>query len=188
MLITEADEILHTCGLLRILSKYGNPIITGSYSLNLMTWRDLDISLEANKMTEKRFFDLGKEIVLSLKPHKMHFRNEFISKTPNLPMGFYWGIYTTLKFSDVWKTDVWAMDSNQINLYQKEFNDLKSSIDEEKRPIILTIKHHFYKHPEYRRKFVAMDIYHAVMVENVKSIKDFSEWLRRNKGILYATF
>ncbi len=183
-LITEANEILHEYGLLQILSKYGNPIITGSYSLNLMTWRDLDIYLEADEMTEERFFNLGKEIVVRLKAHRMHFRNEFISKTPNLPVGFYWGIYITLNFSDVWKIDVWAIDSNQINLYQKELNDLKSRIDEEKRPIILMIKHHFCKHPEYRRKFAARDIYHAVIAENVNSTKQFSEWLRSKKGIL----
>jgi len=148
-----------------------------------MTWRDLDIYLEVTKMTEKRFFDLGKEIALSLKPHRMHFRNEIIGKTPNLPVGFYWGIYATLKFSDVWKIDIWAMDSSQIHLYQKELDDLKATIDEEKRRKILAIKNHFYKHPEYRRKFAARDIYNAVITENVKSIKEFSEWLRRNKGI-----
>lgn len=183
-LITEANEILHGYGLLQILSKYGNPIITGSYSLNLMTWRDLDIYLEANEMTEKRFFNLGKEIVLRLKAHRMHFRNEFIGRTPNLPVGFYWGIYTTLNFSDVWKIDIWAIDSKQLNLYQKELDDLKSKIDEEKRLNILVIKHHFCKHPEYRRKFAARDIYHAVIAENVKSTKEFSEWLRSKKGIL----
>lgn len=146
--------------------------------------RDLDIYLEADEMTEQRFFDLGKEIVIALKPHRMHFRNEFIGKTPNLPKGFYWGIYTTLKFPDVWKIDIWAMDSNQINLYQKESDDLKSRIDDEKRPIILMIKNRFYKHPEYRRKFAASDIYDAVTMENVKSIKEFSEWLRKNKRVL----
>jgi len=183
-LVSEANEILHTYGLLRILNKYGNPIMTGSYSLNLMTWRDLDIYLKTEEMSEKRFFDLGKEIAVCLKPQRMHFRDEFIGKTPNLPMGFYWGIYTTLKFSDVWKIDIWAMDSNQINLYQKESDGLKSRIDDEKRPRILMIKNHFYKHPEYRRKFSARDIYDAVITENVKSTKEFSEWLRKNKGIL----
>lgn len=182
-LISEADKILHDYGLLQILNKYGNPIVHGSYALNLMTWRDLDIYLETNEMNEKKFFNLGGEIAVSLKPHRMHCRNEFIGKTPNLPVGFYWAVYTTLKFPEVWKIDIWTMDSNQIRLYQKEFDDLKSKINREKRLIILMIKNHFCKHSEYRRKFNSADIYHAVIEEGISSIKEFSEWLEKNKGI-----
>ena len=181
----EANEILHDYGLLQILNKYGNPIVTGSYVLDLMTWRDLDIHLETNDMTEKRFFELGQEIALSLKPHRMHYRNEFLDKTLDLPVGFYWGIYTNaLRFPEVWKIDIWALDSNQINIDQKKFNDLKSKIDKDKRSIILSIKNHFCKHPEYRKKFYSIDIYHAAIEEDIKSTKEFSKWLERNKGIL----
>ena len=180
---TEANEILHDYGLLRILNKYGNPIITGSHALNLMTWRDLDIYLEANKISEDRFFELGKEILLSLKPERMHFRNEFIMKSIDLPVGLYWGVYTTLKFSGVWKIDIWAMSSDQTILYLKKFNDLKSKFNINNRNTILRIKNHFFKHPEYRKKFSSMDIYHAVIEEDIKSIKEFSEWLGKNKGI-----
>jgi hypothetical protein len=39
----EADKILFDEGLLSILRSFGTPHISGSYSLDLMTWRDLDI-------------------------------------------------------------------------------------------------------------------------------------------------
>ena len=43
---TEADELLYKKGVFDLLQKYGTPHVTGSYFLNLMTWRDLDIYLE----------------------------------------------------------------------------------------------------------------------------------------------
>jgi len=55
----EADEIIYDKGLHDILSEFGKPFYTGSYSLHLMTWRDLDIYLEAENISEKRFFEMG---------------------------------------------------------------------------------------------------------------------------------
>ncbi|MDU0206457.1 hypothetical protein ACYEXS_32085 [Paenibacillus sp. MAH-36] len=49
---TEADGILHENGLIRILEGYGKVFISGSYLLDLMTWRDLDIYLANDKMNE----------------------------------------------------------------------------------------------------------------------------------------
>ena len=184
IITSETDRILHDRGLLAVLSKYGNPVFTGSYVLGLMTWRDLDIYLEANEMTEAGFFQLGQDIALCLKPHRMHYRNEFVGKTPDLPIGFYWGIYINdLDFPDIWKIDIWSMDSHQIELHLKEFDTLKSRISPDNRPIILSIKHRYCQHPEYRRGFTSRDIYHSVIEEGVKSVKEFSQWLQDHKQI-----
>ena len=51
----EADEIIYSKGLHNILSEFGLAFYTGSYSLHLMTWRDLDIYLETENISEKRF-------------------------------------------------------------------------------------------------------------------------------------
>ena len=181
---SEADKILHNYGLLAVLGKYGNPVVVGSYVLGLMTWRDLDIHLETNEMTEARFFELGREIELCLKPHRMHYRNEFVGKTPSLPTGYYWGIYTgSLKTAELWKIDIWTMDSHQMELRQKEFEDLRSRISTDTRPVILKVKHHFCQHPEYRKTFTSMDIYHAVTEEGIRTVKEFSQWLKEKKWI-----
>ena len=182
-IISEANKILHDCRLLRILGKYGTPALTGSYVLGLMTWRDLDMYLETNNMTEGRFFQLGGEIALSLKPNRMHYRNEFVGRTSTLPTGFYWGIYTTsLGFSDEWKIDIWAIDPKQVHTLQSQLDELKSRIDQDKRPLILAIKNHFCRHPEHRRKFTSSDIYHAVIEEGIRSVREFSQWLKANRG------
>lgn len=184
IIVGEANKILYDHGLLRILGKYGNPVPTGSYVLGLMTWRDLDIYIETDEVTESKFFQLGSEVASALKPQRMHYRNEFLGRTPELPVGFYWGIYVTgLVSIEEWKIDLWAIDSEQRKSLQEDFDKLRASINEESRLIILEIKNHFYTHPEYRRKFGSVDIYQAVIEEGVKSVEEFAGWLRENKGV-----
>ncbi len=183
-IIGEANKILYDYGLLQILDGYGKPFVTGSYVLELMTWRDLDIYLETDEMTESSFFRLGADIALRLKPSRMHYRNEFIAETPGLPLGLYWGIYVSgLNFPEEWKIDLWAIDSGQRNILQKDLDELRIKIGEDRKPAILAIKNHFCRHPEYRRKFTSMDIYHAVIEENIKSVEDFAGWLYKNKEV-----
>ncbi|MDD2890602.1 MAG: hypothetical protein PHE49_08205 [bacterium] len=182
-LVREADRLLKDFGLLKTLSKYGTPIITGSYVLKLMTWRDLDIHIEVKKFDGHKFFELGKEIMSKLKPDRMHYRNELIMKDIRLPMGLYWGVYTKILSQDTWKIDIWAMDSHQTKVHERQFEDLKSKINKENRITILTIKNLYHKHPEHRKKFTSMDIYNAVIKDNVKTIEEFSIWLAKNKGI-----
>src|SRR5688500_8193348 len=103
----EADQILYGQGLFDILSAYGKPYIAGSYALDLMTWRDLDIYLEGEELNDLDFFQLGASISMNLKPVKMSFRNELIAKTKGLPNGLYWGVYLGDERSGAWKIDIW---------------------------------------------------------------------------------
>lgn len=182
MLIKEADRILKDYGL-KILSKYGKPVVTGSYALKLMAWRDLDIHVEVKEFDERKFFELGKEIMSKIRPDRMHYRNELIMKDIELPMGLYWGVYTKILSQDTWKIDIWAMDSRQTKKHAKQFKELKSKINAGNRNIILTIKNKYCKHPEHRKKFTSMDIYNAVIEDNIKSVKEFSDWLWKKRGI-----
>jgi hypothetical protein len=175
----EANYILKDLGLMEILQQYGQPFVHGSYSLNLITWRDLDIYLEDNELSQSKFFDLGKNLSTCLKPSKMNYRNELNGLSPHLPRGLYWGTYTTIVNED-WKIDVWAIDSSQFKQKQKEFAELQSKINETNRATILKIKSNFYQHPDYRKKFFSVDIYEAVF-NGIKSSEEFSIWLEQNR-------
>ncbi|MDP2807218.1 MAG: hypothetical protein Q8O74_03655, partial [bacterium] len=94
MIACEANYIIYKHGLNNILKNYGIPEYTGSFALDLMTWRDLDIYLINDDYDELKHFELGKEILQRLKPYKMSYRNEIIAKSELLPRGLYWGVYT----------------------------------------------------------------------------------------------
>ncbi len=178
----EADEILNRNGLLRILEEYGKVSVSGSYFLDLMTWRDLDIYLTNDRMNEETFFELGKNISLCIKPSKMNYRNEIIGRTEHLPKGYYWGCYTNIN-SNAWKVDVWSISKEEFDEKEKAIYDLKSQIDAVQRMDILNLKNSVYNHPLYRKKFYSVDIYNAVINDKVNNDEGFREWLLHNREI-----
>jgi hypothetical protein len=174
----EAVEILEKKGLLKILNHYGTPHITGSYSLGLMTWRDLDIYVENDNLSEKDFFRLGEEIVSTLKPVKMSFRNERIAKTKDLPAGLYWGIYLGDERKGAWKIDIWAVDKKECRERLEFCNKLAGKISPASRISILEIKSRCWTDPQYRKEYTSNDIYTAVLEKDIKDIEGFKLYLR----------
>jgi hypothetical protein len=185
MISKEAELLLYQYGLAEILKKYGQIYITGSYSTHTMTWRDLDIYIDM-RLRESEFFNLGREIAVTLKPHRMSYRNNLLENVSNLPRGLYWGIYTNIIETGEWKIDIWAMDSEQFYLYKQESEELKANIDFERRNLILLIKGIVCKNPDYRKTLHSIDIYKAVIEGGVKSIGEFEKWLVDNKGLEYT--
>jgi hypothetical protein len=175
----EADEILYEKGLIDILNSFGTPHIHGSYLLDLMTWRDLDIYLQVDDISESRFFELGERINSLLSPVKMSFRNEIKSKTKGLPAGLYWGIYLGNERAGAWKIDIWVVTASECERLLEFCDNIKQKVTAETKQIILDIKSQCWKDPEYRRSYSSTDIYEAVLENNVTSIEGFKEYLRK---------
>ena len=112
----EADELLWKKGLHPLLEKYGQVHLTGSYTLKLMVWRDLDIYLATEDLPVSEFFRLGGQIADLLNSPKMHFRNERVARTEGLPHGLYWGVYLGNEREGAWKIDIWAVTSEQLTI------------------------------------------------------------------------
>ena len=175
----EADDILFANGLLSILKRSGTPHITGSYALGLMTWRDLDIYIETENISEENFFDLGAEINSLFNPVKMSYRNERITQTQGLPVGLYWGVYLGNERKGAWKIDVWALDARECRQRIKFCDDIAQRLAPLSRQIILTIKSQCWQDPEYRRSYSSNDIYDAVLDNGITTIEDFRKYLMR---------
>jgi hypothetical protein len=173
----EADGILYEKGFLSMLERFGTPHITGSYALNLMTWRDLDIYLEIESISAENFFVLGAEINRLFKPVKMSYRNERISRTDGLPVGLYWGIYLGNERKGAWKIDLWAVDANECRQRIKFCDDIATKLTPISREIILAIKSECWRDPEYRRSYSSKDIYETVLSNQVKNIEEFKQFL-----------
>ena len=177
----EADEILFEKGLFSILSSIGKPHISGSYALDLMTWRDLDIYLQSDNIPEADFFALGSKICTALTPVKMSFRNELIGKTKNLPAGLYWGIYLGNERAGAWKIDIWAVNSSECQRLIEYCTDIKQKLTPATSLQILKIKSDCWQDPEYRRSYNSTDIYTAVIEKKITDIERFKIYLKTIK-------
>jgi len=178
----EADHLLES-GLRALLARYGEPHLIGSYSLRLMTWRDLDIHVVRDEQDLQAFFALGGELAALLKPHRMHFCDETVVGTPGLPKGLYWGVYLGDEKAGAWKIDVWATDREDFESVRR-FNDgIASRLTDETRAAILAVKTACWRHPQYRRGFTSADVYAAVLDRGVRDVDGFWADLRTTKGI-----
>ena len=173
----EADDILYRQELFALLSKYGAPYITGSYALNLMTWRDLDIYIKNENMNEEVFFQLGAEINRRYHPVKMSYRNERITQTKELPFGLYWGVYFGNERKGAWKVDIWAVDENECDRLLKFCDDITAKLTPLSKQIILDIKSYCWQDPGYRRSYTSSDIYEAVLDKGITSLEEFKTFL-----------
>jgi hypothetical protein len=173
----EADALLFEKGLMDVLSNFGTPHVSGSYALDLMTWRDLDIYLQAEDLSTIDFFELGSRVCKVLNPVKMSFRNELIAKTPGLPAGLYWGIYLGNERAGAWKIDVWAVEAPEYTRLHEFCNNIKQALTPETRTLVLGIKSVCWQDPDYRRSYTSIDIYEAVLYNNITDLASFKKYL-----------
>lgn len=178
----EADHLLAS-GLRDILSGHGEVHVIGSYALDLMTWRDLDIHLVRDTTDVADFFALGSRIEALLHPPRMHFRNELAAGTPGLPRGFYWGIYLGDERAGAWKIDLWQTDAARFEPVRQFGAALAARLSDETRHAILAIKRAAWRHPQYRKGFTSGNIYSAVLDRGVRDADAFWVDLERSTGI-----
>ncbi|MEO8174432.1 MAG: hypothetical protein ABI581_15160 [Sediminibacterium sp.] len=172
----EAETILTDYGVLDILKSHGVPHVSGSYDLNLMTWRDLDIYLAVEDISKENFFHMGLQMDAVLNPIKMSFRNELIGKTKGLPYGLYWGIYLGNERDGAWKIDIWAINKIECERLIALAKAIKEKLNSTNSLQILHIKSKCWQDPEYRRSYGSADIYKAVLENNIETIEEFFDY------------
>jgi hypothetical protein len=178
----EADRLLDA-GLRTILSAHGDVHVIGSYALDLMTWRDLDIHMVREPIDVADFFLLGSRIESLLHPPRLHFRNEIAVRTPGLPHGVYWGVYLGDERAGAWKIDIWLTDAAGFEPVRTFGDNLSARLTDETRRAILDVKQAAWRHPEYRRGFTSSNIYSAVLDRGVRDANAFWQDLEATTGI-----
>ena len=177
----EADRLLSR-GLRDLLAAYGEVQITGSYVLELMTWRDLDIHIVRESPDRASFFALGGRLAALLEPRRMHYRDETVQQTTGLPRGLYWGIYLGDEREGAWKIDIWASSREDYEPVRRFVERVDARLTPATRETILKIKTACWRHPQYRREFSSADVYEAVLTHGVKDVESFWSYLARDRG------
>lgn len=174
----EADLLIEECRLPELLSSYPDWFVGGSYSYDLMCWRDLDIYILDTRHELRRCFEVAFELTFRLAAKKSRFTNN-VGGEPN---GFYWGIKLGDERKGAWKLDLWFLDATSYEGHARYSAGMKDSLTPEARSIILAIKEAYWRRPEYRDSVTSDQIYRAVLAGGVRDVNGFESFLGRNQS------
>jgi len=173
---TDADLLIQRCGLRELLAAYSGWFIGGSYSYDLMCWRDLDVYVLDPGRDLKRCFEIGYELTERLGAFKARFTNN-CGRVQEGPDGFYWGIKLGDNRRGAWKLDLWFLDQTDYDEHAAYSSRLRERLTTESRSIILTIKEAFWRRAEFRVSITSDMIYRAVLDNDVKTVAEFETFV-----------
>lgn len=176
-----ADKLLQESNLKEILSIYGEVVIGGSYALDAMLRPDLDVYVLGENDNEDKLKEVVNTIISS------HYFDElwivdWVSKEGGKIKGYYLQPHKTLDGLD-WKLDIWLMKNSEYKPVFPQFVELlKQEQDSKKRELILELKNKYKEGTKYQKGIDGNLIYEAVLEKNIKSIKEFEEYLTSLKS------
>lgn len=188
----EAQDVLKTLDLINLLSSYGKPEVIGSVALELMTWRDIDIEVVVENLSHNILAEVVSNLLkksfrrldFAVIDNRVRFGQN--SKTPK-------SLYIGMKYfgddipndqllganPNIWKIDIHFLLEQDSQGKQKT-NEIRKKLTKDNRKIILEIKDQVAMNPKYRKEVFSVDIYQAVLDENVKNLKGFKEYLKKS--------
>lgn len=170
----EADTLIQEHHLPKLLAVYPAWFIGGSYSYDLMCWRDLDIYILDPAYDLKQCFDIACELTDRLGARKSRFTNNVGGE----PDGFYWGIKLGDERQGAWKLDVWFQNEAGYQEHADYSSRMRERLTAKTRQIILAIKESYWQRPSYRDTVTSDMIYRAVLDDGVRSISDFERFVK----------
>ena len=178
----EGNEVLEKIGLLSTLSNYGQVVVSGSLVTGLMSWRDIDIEVLTENPSIDSVFNVAKLLLENNKVKSIQVQDNTRHRMhDHQPDGMYLGF--RYQGQDVWKFDIWFLTGNN-HTGKDDIEWINSTMTPEKQKSILNIKSKISDNPKYRKSIFSIDIYKAVLNENVKSYDEFGEYLKRtNRNI-----
>lgn len=168
--ISEADKILYEHKLLSLLENYGKPYIVGSYRMDLMSWNDIDIYVDSDTMSHKKLYNLSNEIFDKFIPTWFEGKGVPTGERTDYFIGF-----ETEILGDLWNIDIWFFSGEAINNTLKFNDEIAEKIRKNPvlKEIIINIKTQLQSRNEYGSEYTSVDVYNAVINQNVKDINEF---------------
>lgn len=169
----EADKLLDNSNIYHLLKDFGDVEFTGSYDYDLMLGADIDIYIYCDP--DKSRGNAIKLLNTLIEQNYWNgyyfydFFNHSSEKHIDFPKSYYIGVKKDyLKYR--WKLDIWFGDKKTLNINSQW---IKNGLNSAKRNSILEIKQ---ARNENRIISQSLDIYKAVINDNVKHLNDFIDW------------
>jgi len=172
----QTNEVLQKLDLIKILSKYGEVKMVGSFSLGLMTWPDIDIDLiSKTEINDQDYFSIINSLFCQKNIKQLILIDNRDSSEKNRPKSMYIGIMYNFN-NIVWKIDIRYLNSSDVRT-ENDLKQIKEKLTEDKINFILEIKTFFHDRPGYGKEINGWVIYEAVLNNNVSTVKEFMEYL-----------
>ncbi|QVK17483.1 hypothetical protein KHQ81_11570 [Mycoplasmatota bacterium] len=165
-----------------ILNPYGKVIITGSYALDLMTWRDLDIFLEVENIKQSDIYDISCRIFKAYKPIWFETKDTFLDES-GCPKGYFIGFESKIINNKLWNVDIWFTSNEYIENHLTYIEHLKKKITPKNKQLILMLKRLLIKEGYYGSQIFSVDIYQSVLEDQVSTLEEFKQWLLNHRNI-----
>jgi len=168
----QADYILYQCGLLKELNKCGCPHTIGSYRMDMMAWNDLDIDVENDEMSLEKLYSLSDYIVKTFHPVWYEAKQELTDENKTV---WFHG-FETLVEGQLWNIDIWFFDKETIEKAEQYCDSITRQVSDmpELKQRIINIKQELIARKLYSfEKYTSMDVYNAVLKQNITNIDDF---------------
>ena len=180
LLRQEAAALLEELDRSGILAEIGPLALAGSYVSELMSWRDLDVMVRVGA-------DYGPKDALQLISHLMDlpgvvgfdYRDERAHRSPTGQSRDerYHIPFMIDRGAGIWRLDLtlWLHDLHQnITAWHESLRD---SITDDQRSAVLRIKDVWFRLPNYPDQISGLEIYTAVIEDDVRTPSQFDGWL-----------
>lgn len=174
----EAQQVLDELNLLALLRTAGVVRRTGSSTLGLMVWRDIDLQVSSPGLRIDQAFDLLHPLLTHPRiKHVRYFHQSAHFKLPDLDDRYYFMVFYEPEEKAEWKLDIsfWLVEG----LHPEPLHEaIEQQLTDETRLVILRIKDVWYQLPAYRSEVYSTDIYDAVLQHGVRTLTEFDAYLR----------
>lgn len=182
----EATDLLNDESIWHQFRQSGELHAAGSYALDLLVWRDLDLYYEPNDIEEglQAFAKACEHLIMHKQVRRIKLEKSFSKINPFLPEGTYLGIKIETSDTITWKVDIWMVDKSYQTEKLNEIHSLKTRIEAspDKAETILKLKHHLKGSSARTPSLSSYYVYKGVLEENVESPQEI-EKLLKNTGL-----
>lgn len=168
----KAEHILQASGLLEHLKAYGTPHIIGSLRMDMMAWNDIDIDIENDGMDLEKLYRLTRFVMDAFHPVWYEAREEADGEGKTV---WFQGFEAMID-GEKWNFDLWFFDRETIGKAEALCDGIAARATPAQRESITEMKRGLLARGLYSfEKFRSMDVYRAVLEENIQTIERFLE-------------
>ncbi|MCH9811281.1 hypothetical protein K0U07_00795 [bacterium] len=170
----QAKRLLEGKGLLSLFSSFGEVLFAGSFAMDLMIWKDIDLNIVVDS---EKIEEVTKDLVMQLLDNSAVqrikvYRDLHDKYAGKMPKGIYVGLLV-----DGWKLDIFVVDRAASEETRVKTEKVRQKLTDSSRRIILEVKEALLLPSGRTPKFSGKHIYEAVLEKGLSSKEEIFSYL-----------